>query len=91
MNNFLLISAAIYGIGVSAVSAHGFFFLDMLQLENAVANGSERAELRHRLNVAAEGNWILLDNLITDVSVGLVSFAKNDNEQSLGISSFCLL
>lgn len=91
MKNFLLISAAIYGIGVSAVSVHGFFFLDMLQLKNAVANGSERAELRNRLNVAAEGNWILLGNLITVVSVGLVSFAKNDNEQSLGISSFGLL
>ena len=81
MKNFLLISAAMYGIGVSAVSAYGFFCLDMPQLENAVASGSERAEMRHRLNVAAEGNWILLGNLITVVSIGFLSSRKNAERQ----------
>lgn len=81
MKNFLLISAAMYGIGVSAVSAYGFFCLDMPQLENAVASGSERAEMRHRLNVAAEGNWILLGNLITVVSIGFLSSRKNAESQ----------
>ena len=79
MKNILLSIAAIYGIGVSAVSAYGFFCLDMPQLENAVASGSERAELRHRLNVAAEGNWILLGNMITFISIGFIS-PKKDNE-----------
>ena len=79
-NNFLTL-AAIYGIGVSAVSAYGFFYLDMPLLENAVASGSERKEMRHRLNVAAEGNWILLGNLITVVSIGFLSFKKNESEK----------
>ena len=77
MKNFLLISAAMYGIGVSLVSAYGLFFLDMPQLENAVASGSDRAELRHRLNVAAEGNWILFGNLITVISIGFLSPKKS--------------
>ena len=51
------------------------------QLENAVANGSERAEMRHRLNVAAEGNWILLGNLITVVSIGFLSSKKIGEEK----------
>jgi hypothetical protein len=37
---------------------------DMALLENAVQNGSHHAEIRHRMNVAAEGNWFLLGNLI---------------------------
>ena len=53
----------------------------MPQLENAVASGSERAEMRHRLNVAAEGNWILLGNLITVVSIGFLSSRKNAESQ----------
>ena len=69
MKNFLLSLCALYGVGVSAVSAYGFFFLDMPALENAVAVGSTNAELRHRLNVAAEGNWILLGNVITVLSI----------------------
>lgn len=69
MKNILLSLASIYGIGVSAVSTYGFFFLDVPQLENAVASGTERAEIRHRLNVAAEGNWILLGNIITIISI----------------------
>ena len=69
MKNFLLFLSALYGIGVSTVSAYGLFCMDMPALENAVINGSERSEVRHRLNVAAEGNWILLGNLITVVSI----------------------
>ena len=66
---------------VSAVSAYGFFCLDMPQLDHAVASGSEWAEMRHRLNVAAEGNWILLGNLITVVSIGFLSSRKNAESQ----------
>ena len=81
MKKILLSFAAIYGIGVSLVSAYGLFCLDMPQLENAVASGSEMAEMRHRLNVAAEGNWILLGNLITVVSIGFLSSRKNAESQ----------
>ena len=69
MKNFLLSVCAIYGVGVSCVAAHGFFKIDMPELEKAVRYGSERAEVRHRINVHAEGNWILLGNLITTVAI----------------------
>lgn len=38
---------------------------DMALLESAVRNGEKHAEMRHRTNVAAEGTWFLLGNLIT--------------------------
>jgi len=69
MKNFLLSLCALYGVGVSAVSAYGLFCIDMPALEHAVAVGSERSEVRHRLNVAAEGNWLLLGNLITVIAI----------------------
>lgn len=69
MKNLLLVLSAIYGVGVSTVSFYGLFALDLPALEHAVVNGSERAEVRHRLNVAAEGNWILLGNIITVMSI----------------------
>ncbi len=69
MKNLLLTLAAFYGAGVSLVSGYGLFNIDMPALEHAVASGSSNAELRHRLNVAAEGNWILLGNLITVASI----------------------
>ena len=72
MKNFLLSLCALYGVSVSVVSAYGFFLLDMPALENAVAVGNENAELRHRLNVAAEGNWILTGNLITVISLSQI-------------------
>lgn len=77
MKNFLLLLAALYGVGVSVVSAHGLINIDMPALEDAVAVGSTNAEMRHRMNVAAEGNWFLLGNLITVVSiVGLKKSVK---------------
>lgn len=69
MKNLLLAVAAFYGVGVSIVSGYGFFMIDMPQLEYAVKSKSTNAELRHRLNVSAEGNWILLGNLITVIAI----------------------
>ena len=76
MKNFLLSLSAIYGIGVSAISFYGMFGIDMPALEHAVQTGASNAELRHRLNVSAEGNWLLLGNLITVVSIA--GFCKKD-------------
>jgi hypothetical protein len=42
---------------------------DMALLESAVRNGEKHAEMRHRTNVAAEGTWFLLGNLIAIVGV----------------------
>ena len=69
MKNLLLSFSAIYGIGVSVVSAYGIFGVDLPQLEHAVQVGATNAEQRHRLNVGFEGNWLLLGNLITVVSI----------------------
>jgi hypothetical protein len=65
----LKILFALYGVSVSAVSAYGLFKIDLPALEYAVQVRSVTAEQRHRLNVAAEGNWILLGNLITVCSL----------------------
>ena len=75
MKNFLLVFCALYGLSVSVISAYGLFILDMPALENAVAVGNNNAELRHRLNVSAEGNWILFGNIITVLSI--VGLKKN--------------
>lgn len=72
MKNFLLLLFAIYGVGVSAVSAYGLIVLDMPALEHAVKTQSKDAEIRHRMNVAAEGNWFLLGNLITVIAVSQI-------------------
>ena len=69
MKNFLLSLSAIYGIGVSAISAYGIFGIDLPELEHAVQVGATHAEQRHRLNVGFEGNWLLLGNVITVVSI----------------------
>ena len=69
MKNFLLSVCAVYGVSVSCVAAYGFFKIDLPQLEKAVSFGSERAEVRHRINVHAEGNWILFGNIITTIAI----------------------
>jgi hypothetical protein len=49
---------------------------DMILLENAVRTGSHHAEMRHRMNVAAEGNWFLMGNLIA--IAGAFGLAKKE-------------
>ena len=53
----------LYGVAGSAYVAYETT-RDMALLENAVKNGAHHAEMRHRTNVAAEGTWFLLGNLI---------------------------
>jgi hypothetical protein len=77
MKNFLLSLSALYGVAASAISVYGMFVLDMPALEQAVKSGATNAELRHRLNVSAEGNWILLGNLITVVSIAGMSTSRD--------------
>lgn len=52
---------------------------DMSLLENAVKNGHKHAEMRHRMNVAAEGNWFLLGNLIA-IAGAFGVFQKDDKK-----------
>ena len=52
----------------------------MLALEKAVSVGAHHEEIRHRMNVAAEGNWFLLANLIAVTgALGTIgTLKKND-------------
>lgn len=61
--------AIIYGIGLS--SYFGWWALkDNAALENAVRANAPHAELRHRINVSAEGIWFLLSNILILQGVG---------------------
>lgn len=53
---------------------------DMKMLESAVRIGSRHEEMRHRMNVAAEGNWFLLGNLIA--VAGAIGFCMNSNAKN---------
>ena len=62
--------AIIYGIGLSGY--FGWWALkDNAALETAVRANAPHAELRHRINVTAEGIWFLLSNLVILQGVGL--------------------
>lgn len=55
---------------------------DMIALEQAVAVGSERAEMRHRINVFADGTWFLLSNIMVIASVYGMSATKNKEDNA---------
>lgn len=62
--------AIVYGIGLSGY--FGWWALkDNAALETAVRANAPHAELRHRINVTAEGIWFLLSNLVILQGVGL--------------------
>ena len=62
--------AIVYGIGLSGY--FGWWALkDNAALEAAVRANVPHAELRHRINVTAEGIWFLLSNLVILQGVGL--------------------
>jgi hypothetical protein len=62
--------AIIYGIGLSGY--FGWWALkDNAALEVAVRANAPQAELRHRINVTAEGIWFLLSNIVILQGVGL--------------------
>jgi hypothetical protein len=68
MKRFLFSLIFLYGLIGSGYVAYETA-RDMMLLENAVQNGNQHAEIRHRMNVAAEGNWFLLGNIITIASI----------------------
>ena len=70
----------IYGISLS--TWFGYWAIkDNVALEAAVRAGSPQAELRHRLNVFAEGVWFLLSNTIIISGVSLATSSKNRSGQ----------
>ena len=69
MKNIVLSFFCIYGIGVSSLSIYWGLAKDMPALEHAVMVKNHDAEMRHRINVFADGTWVLLGNLITVASL----------------------
>ena len=61
--------SAIYGVGLSLLFSWALWLQDMPALEQAVKANEPRAEMRHRINVFADGVWFLLANLIVINSV----------------------
>ena len=74
------ILAIIYGIGMS--SYFGWWTLrDNAALEVAVKANSPQKELRHRINVFAEGVWFLLSNVIALQGVGIATSSSKEDEE----------
>lgn len=63
MNRFIPRLLVVYGASLSVLFGVALI-PDYAALINAVEQRQEQAELRHRLNVFAEGTWFLLANLI---------------------------
>ena len=80
MKNIVLSIFCVYWLGVSAVSLYWGLLKDMPALEQAVKVGSQNAEMRHRINVFADGTWVLLGNLITVASLIGISKSKTSRE-----------
>ena len=69
MKNLILSVFVVYGLGVSTISIYWGLAKDMPALEYALKVGNNDAEMRHRINVFADGTWVLLGNLITVVAL----------------------
>jgi len=68
----------LYGTGLSMYFG-SWALKDMYALEKAVSVGAQHEEVRHRMNVSAEGNWFLLSNIIAvTASLGLIGSSKKD-------------
>lgn len=65
MKNLIFSVFFVYGLGVSTISIYWGLAKDMPALEYALKVGNNDAEMRHRINVFADGTWVLLGNLIT--------------------------
>ena len=80
MKSFFLSACAAYGVAVSSICLYLGLAKDMPALEYAVEVGNQNAELRHRINVFADGTWLLLGNLITIASVAGLATATKRND-----------
>jgi len=72
--------SAVYGFALSLLFAWGLWLQDMPALEKAVKANAQHAEMRHRINVFADGVWFLLANLIVINSVAAMSQAGKKND-----------
>ena len=80
MKKTIGILAIIYGIGMS--SYFGWWALrDKAALEIAVRANAPQKEMRHRINVFAEGVWFLLSNMIVLQRVILATISGKKDEK----------
>ena len=80
MKKTIGILVIVYGIGLS--SYFGWWALrDNAALEIAVKANAPQKEMRHRINVFAEGVWFLLSNVIVLQGVGLATSSVNEDEK----------
>jgi len=79
MRQFFFGLVFLYGVVLSAYFG-SWGIRDMEALEKAVSAGARHEEIRHRMNVAAEGNWFLLANLIAVTgALGTIATSKKDD------------
>ena len=62
----------VYGASLSVVFGVALI-PDYTALINAVEQGNQHAEMRHRINVFAEGTWFLLANLIAVSGIAITT------------------
>jgi hypothetical protein len=80
MRRFFFGVIFLYGLGLSTYFA-SWGIRDMAALEKAVAANAHHEEMRHRMNVSAEGNWFLLSNLIAITgALGTIGSFKKNND-----------
>lgn len=72
--------SAMYGVALSLLFAWGLWFQDMPALEKAVKSNAQHEEMRHRINVFADGVWFLLANIIVLNSIAAMNQAGKKNE-----------
>ena len=77
MKRFVPRLLVVYGVSLSVM--FGVVLIpDYAALIQAVEQRQEQAELRHRINVFAEGTWFLLANLIAVGGLALGGRAKSE-------------
>ena len=80
MTRIFMAFSAVYGAALSLLFAWGLWFQDMPALEKAVKTNAQHAEMRHRINVFADGVWFLLANIIVLNSVAAMNQARRKND-----------
>lgn len=77
MKRFVPRLLVVYGVSLSVLFGVALI-PDYAALIQAVEQRQEQAELRHRINVLAEGTWFLLANLIAVGGLALGGRAKSE-------------
>ena len=80
LKNTLLGLAFFYGVGMSVYGAD-WYLKDMRVLEDAVATGNSKIEMRHRINTWGNVGTILFANLISVVALSGLALPYKQSTQ----------